>query len=181
MVRKVGYMPVGEGWPSCCVHPALKLLLVLYVDDFKLAGPRANLKEGWRLLRLHLSIEDATPIGLYLGRHRDTQVVRHDDGASVAVMPYNMEDFLQSCVTRYEELSGGNARLQQARTPFLSENPHDGPAGNPCGNDPAAKCPWCSHKFPYSPESSSGSRAPGEAKRAVSTGSSPAVGGRADA
>ena len=62
MVRKVGYMPVGEGWPSCYVHPALKLRLVLYVDDFKLAGPRANLKEGWRLLRLHLSIEDAKPI-----------------------------------------------------------------------------------------------------------------------
>ena len=29
MVRKVGYMPVGEGWPSCYVRPALKLPLVL--------------------------------------------------------------------------------------------------------------------------------------------------------
>ena len=86
-------------------------------------------------------MEDTKPIGLYLGCHHDTQVVRHDDGTSVTVMSHNMEDFLQSCVTRYEELSGGNARLQLARSPFLSENPHDGPAGNLCGSDPTATCP----------------------------------------
>ena len=68
--------------------------------------------------RLQLSIEDAKPIGLYLGCHHDTETARHSDGTTVATMPYNMEDFLQSCVTRYEELSGGNARLQQVRIPI---------------------------------------------------------------
>ena len=94
-VRRGGYEPAGEGWPACYVHPQLKLFLVLYVDDFKLAGPTANLAEGWRLLRSHLSIEPAKPIGLYLGCHHDIQPVCHTDGTVVKVMPYNMEEFLQ--------------------------------------------------------------------------------------
>ena len=44
-------------------------------------------------------------------------------------MPYSMEGSLESGVKRYEELSGGNTRLQQVRTPFLPEDPHNGPAG----------------------------------------------------
>ena len=75
---------------------------------------------------------------------------------------------------------GGNARLHQVRTPFLSENPHDGPAGNLCGADPTATCPWCSHKLPYAPERPSGSRATGDAKHVVDTKGTPAVGGRVD-
>ena len=67
MVCKVGFAAVGEAWPSCYMHAQLQLLLVVHVDDFKLAGPEANMAEGWRLLRLHLSIEAATPVGMYLG------------------------------------------------------------------------------------------------------------------
>eukprot|EP00975_Prorocentrum_lima_P029499 6192974-Prorocentrum_lima.AAC.1 len=29
----------------------LTLFLVVYVDDFKLAGPKANLAKGWKLIR----------------------------------------------------------------------------------------------------------------------------------
>ena len=94
-VRKVGFAPAGAGWPSCYIHSALQLFLVVYVDDFKLAGPRKNLAEGWRLLRMHLSIEPAKPIGLYLGCHHVLSTVRHSEGASVVVLQYNMEDFLQ--------------------------------------------------------------------------------------
>ena len=34
----------------CLRHPTLDLLLVNYVDGFKLAGPRANLPQGWKLI-----------------------------------------------------------------------------------------------------------------------------------
>ena len=30
---------MGEEWPVCYYHEKLKLMLVVYVDDFKLAGP----------------------------------------------------------------------------------------------------------------------------------------------
>ena len=38
-------------WPSVYFHPDLKLLLVVYVDDLKMAGPKDNRKKGWELLR----------------------------------------------------------------------------------------------------------------------------------
>ena len=55
--RHAGFMPVGPTWPSCYFNKKLELYLVTYVDDFKLAGPKANLTEGWKLLRRGLTIE----------------------------------------------------------------------------------------------------------------------------
>ena len=49
--RKVGFKPISENWNSCYFHKELKLFLMIYVDDFKLAGPKQNLKQGWMLLR----------------------------------------------------------------------------------------------------------------------------------
>eukprot|EP00974_Lingulodinium_polyedra_P041546 3990403-Lingulodinium_polyedra.AAC.1 len=36
-----GFMPI-EAWPSCFWHEELRLMLSVYVDDFKMAGPTAN-------------------------------------------------------------------------------------------------------------------------------------------
>eukprot|EP00969_Alexandrium_andersonii_P316981 14004011-Alexandrium_andersonii.AAC.1 len=35
--KSQGFKPVGEEWPSCYYNSDLKLFLVIYVDDFKLA------------------------------------------------------------------------------------------------------------------------------------------------
>ena len=48
---KVGFKPVGPTWPSCYFHKKLDRLLVIYVDDLKLAGPKKNLKHVRELLR----------------------------------------------------------------------------------------------------------------------------------
>ena len=37
-----------EIWQSIFYHAKLDLLLVVYVDDFKMAGPEANSAEGWK-------------------------------------------------------------------------------------------------------------------------------------
>ena len=66
-VTAVGFEPVGAEWPSVYVHKELNLLLVVYVDDFNMAGPKGNLKKGWELLRTKLEIEPETGLGLYLG------------------------------------------------------------------------------------------------------------------
>ena len=44
-----GFVPV-ERWPSCYFHERLKPMLAVYVDDFKLSGPKENLAGGWKLI-----------------------------------------------------------------------------------------------------------------------------------
>ena len=69
-LKKVGFETVPEG-RSCFWHSRLKLFLAVYVDDFKMSGPEGNLREGWQLIRSHLTLEDPTPSGKYLGcEHR---------------------------------------------------------------------------------------------------------------
>ena len=49
-------------------HGELKLILSVYVDDFKLVGKKENLKEGWRLITgSGLVLDPPTPLGDYLG------------------------------------------------------------------------------------------------------------------
>ena len=62
----VGFAEVPN-WRSVYFNSKLKVLLVLYVDDFKMAGPPEGLKEAWGLIRLKIKVEDPTPYGLFLG------------------------------------------------------------------------------------------------------------------
>ena len=56
-VKSRGFLAIGSEWPSCYYHKDLRLFLVVYVDDFKLAGPATSLAQGWKLLREGLDIE----------------------------------------------------------------------------------------------------------------------------
>ena len=52
---KAGFQPIEGGtWKSVFWHPRYDLLLVVYVDDFKMAGPKANLEKAWELFRKDL-------------------------------------------------------------------------------------------------------------------------------
>jgi hypothetical protein len=149
-VRREGFVPVGTTWPSCFYHPSLKLFLVIYVDDFKLAGPERNMKMGWLMLRAGLSIEAEEPAGMYLGCSHEVGKITLPSGRIATSMTYNMEEFLTSCVDRYLELAGGgDVRLRNVATPFLVDDPKLGPSGAPStdGAD-MVECPWCKHTFP---------------------------------
>ena len=51
MLKEVGFHLVfPAAWPSVFYHPDLKLLLAVYVDDFKMAGPKQNMAKGWELI-----------------------------------------------------------------------------------------------------------------------------------
>ncbi|CAE7353670.1 unnamed protein product [Symbiodinium natans] len=59
-LREVGFELVfPAAWPSVFYHPTLKLLLAVYVDDFKMAGPKENLAKGWELIGSRIDM--ATP------------------------------------------------------------------------------------------------------------------------
>ena len=70
-LKKLGFEAVlSDIWKaSFNYHPMKKLLLVVvYVDDFKLAGPKDNIKDGWKTIT---SVIDVDPppeaIGRYFG------------------------------------------------------------------------------------------------------------------
>ncbi|MFM7978150.1 MAG: reverse transcriptase domain-containing protein, partial [Candidatus Fonsibacter sp.] len=45
-IKSVGFAPIGPEWPSCYYNAKLSLMLSVYVDDFKLAGPKNNILVG---------------------------------------------------------------------------------------------------------------------------------------
>ena len=48
-------------------HPELKLLLVVYVDDFKMSGPKDNMSKGWSLIASKLDMDTPGEVNRYLG------------------------------------------------------------------------------------------------------------------
>ena len=81
--QAVGFKPIGPEWPSCYFHDKLGLLLVVYVDDFKLSGPQKHIKQGWRLLRQGLDIDP--------GGRQERSTLRLPSGQLASAMTYNME------------------------------------------------------------------------------------------
>ena len=140
---------MGEEWPSMYFHKELQLLLVVYVDDLKLAGPEKNLAKGWELLRSKLKIEPETDVGLYLGCVLSKGTDKLHDGSKVTTMTYNMEGLLKLSVERYLEIVGKDTKLKKVSTQSLPEETKNHPSRTPCPGNPKRKvtCHWCSHEF----------------------------------
>ena len=154
-VRELDFVPVGEEWPSMYFHKKLQLLLVIYVDDLKLAGPEENLTKGWEMLRSKLNIEPETDLGLYLGCILSKGSSKLHDGTPVSTMTYDMEGLLKLSVERYLDIVGKDTKLKHVSTPSLPEETKKHKSRAPCPGDPKKKvsCPWCSHEFdPDAPE-----------------------------
>ena len=67
-LKKVGFEAVlTDIWKSVFYHPVKKLLLVVYVDDFKLAGPKDSIKEGWKTISSVIDMDPPEDIGRYFG------------------------------------------------------------------------------------------------------------------
>ena len=68
MLKEVGFHLVfPAAWPSVFYHPDLKLLLAVYVDDFKMAGPKQNMAKEWELISSKIDMDTPSPLGRYLG------------------------------------------------------------------------------------------------------------------
>ena len=146
-VKKLGFVPIGPNWPSMHYYSKLNLLLVVYVDDLKLAGPEANLAKGWTMLRSLLNIEPETDLGMYLGCTLKKGENRLKDGTRVSTMTYDMESFLDQCVEKYKEIVGKDVVLKHVATPSLPEDPKQHPARAPCSKGAMNICPWCKCSF----------------------------------
>ena len=56
-------------WQSIFYHPEFECILVVYVDDFKLAGPTDKIDAAWKNLRSAINLGDPEPYDRYFGCH----------------------------------------------------------------------------------------------------------------
>ena len=115
----------------------MKLILSVYVDDFKLVGKSENSKQGWDLITgSGLVLEPVTPLGDYVGcgqfpvhvapaeAQRRLEHLRPliDDieglkevetGQSVRAIRYDMFGFFRQCVDVYCELTKTDKKTLQ--------------------------------------------------------------------
>ncbi len=144
-----------ESWPGCFTHVSLKVLLTVYVDDFKMAGSASDLDKAWDCISRAVKIEEPVPFGRYLGCEHilgTTRLTNAEDiiGRSLAgiapaegcartlpvevrSMTYDVRQFMKACVEEYLRLSERpSSSLSKVSTPFLDEStawaPPDGPA-----------------------------------------------------
>ena len=73
-LQKKGFSPI-PGWEQCFWHAELKLILIVYVDDFKMAGPKENLAKGWKLISEEIKLDKPTPLTRYLGCDHDFGII----------------------------------------------------------------------------------------------------------
>lgn len=151
----MGFYEVSEAWPSVYWHDNLKLLLVRYVDDFKMAGPEGSLKDGWKLLTENNGIElgEIEGPGLFLGCKHEPVTVTLKNGQTARGIRYNSEAFFRDCVSLYTELAekitGREVKMQRALTPSIADDARlTPPAAMPAYFGPCARCPWCHFTFP---------------------------------
>ena len=117
-VLKKGWLAIGPEWPSMYWHPELKLLMSIYVDDFKMGEPKENLAKGWALLRGEIEMEDPATPTLYLGCEQSTHNITMPSGAKVRMLVYDMEICFGSCVARYQQRAGSK-EVKVASLPYL--------------------------------------------------------------
>ena len=130
-VKSVGFVAIGAEWPSMYFHHELKLLLIIYVDDFKLAGPEKNIDAGWALLRSKLNIGPEGPLAMFLGCNQRRDTIKLHGGILANVVIYDMESFLEQCVLRYLEVAPKGTKMREAKTPFLHDEGKHGPSRDP--------------------------------------------------
>ena len=137
--KAVGFKEIDD-WPSTYYHEKLRLMLIIYVDDFKLAGPVENIEKGWSLLSKGIKIgtpEIVDEKGVtYLGCKQRVFKSRDKSGNYRATMEYDMKEFVQSCIDRYVEMAGIGSEPKHYSTPMLPESASE--SGGVIGI-----CPWC--------------------------------------
>ena len=57
-LQSIGFKEISS-WRSVYFHEELRVLLVVYVDDFKMAGPKPGISEAWRRIRQKIKVEDS--------------------------------------------------------------------------------------------------------------------------
>ena len=88
-VKRAGFEEV-DNWPSLFYNKSRNVLLFIYVDDFKMAGPKSQLAAAWADLRRDLVLEDPHPVDRCLGCLHRESTAKLSDGTAVRLLWYDM-------------------------------------------------------------------------------------------
>ena len=151
-VRSCGFVGIGDcgEWRSCYYHPELDVLLIVYVDDFKMAGPESAVTKAWSMIRSgddKLEMEDPVTLESYLGCAHELSTHTTKDGVQVRAVKYNMEGQFVQGLKKYKELAGIQGKLPKVDTPFLAEDSGNNAARSPIAYGEGWLCPWCKGCF----------------------------------
>ena len=92
---------------------------MVYVDDFKAAGPKRLLPTMWKALRADIDMEEPAPFGLFLGcKHIVDEVVIPGCPVPVRRMTYDVQDYLQKTLDDYQTITGSK-KISPKPTPFF--------------------------------------------------------------
>ena len=83
-----------------------------------MAGPKESLAKGGALLREEIDMEDPATPTLYFGCEQATHDITMPSGAKVRMLVYEMENFLASCVVRYQQCTGSK-EVKGVGVPYL--------------------------------------------------------------
>ena len=80
------------------------MLLVIYVDDFKMSGPEDRIMAVWEMIETKIRISKPAKVDQYLGCKHEYETCERN-GKKGMNITYNMQGFLESCCALYEELA----------------------------------------------------------------------------
>ena len=135
----------GGSWERHHLEKILKgqgydlwLLLLVYVDDFKLAGPEENLADGWVLISKLVEMSSPKPVDKFLGCiHIECTATL--DGKTVRAIEYGMSAYAASRVKLFceciESVQPGSADL--AKPAYIpNQSQYVGGNATPNGSKP---------------------------------------------
>ena len=142
-----GWSLIDE-WKSCFWHDKLKCFLIVYVDGFKLAGPKEIMTAAWNTIREKIQIGEPANVDHFLGvKHEFGHFKLPNKTEPVYGRILNNEDFMKKCVDTYLEIAPKGTSLNKgAKTPLKKDTP--GPQLRPCEDGNYLSCPFCKGWYP---------------------------------
>jgi len=138
-----------QGWQSVYWHPECRALLVIYVDDFKMASKVADTAKLWAELQKRIKLDPPTDpdrfLGCYLeeftaasedvkfilknhpslhprGQDKPNDLELKEPSRLVRRFKYNMQKYLESAVEKYCAVGDlERNKLKKVATPFVDE------------------------------------------------------------
>lgn len=103
---------------------------MVYVDDFKMAGPLGQMAGTRKELSSRIQMDDPGPVTKCLGCHHHIRL-GVAKGMPVQIIEYDMGDFMLVCVEAYRKAVGEPNMVPRAvDTPFLDIDEEEEPTGN---------------------------------------------------
>ena len=125
------------------------MFLIIYVDDFKMSGPRRHFVEAWKgIVDAGIRLDEPTDLDHFLGCRHIKRTIQRDDGTVIQAIEYDFECSLRAAVDKYRALArecGVEIRLDPRPTPYRREPVHE--HGLPAQEGPCVACPWCKGAF----------------------------------